>query len=558
VECGSLSLGCLPSGNLCSSDNASAIADSKEILDKVSQMIQDVVDTKIAVADTQIAVARLEAGARFDLSDSTTGRRAVEDLQAENLWSHLPGDVGRPIIDADSYADLKLRFNAKKNGLSDTLLERWVVHELTPYLRGVVSTAFCDGMVFVNSERHEWLQMTTNSRDGFWRPDGVILPREALFLKKTDEDKKFDSRACDFLFGGCAGPALYETVEGIFEAKPEEGPDSWRGLGQGIRYVKAMWNIISVLNARKKLPSDTSIWRNLVVFDINRFLLVRCRADSPHYCTQGKWTDAGSFEAMVAFITHRPNRWVGAFSEMSQEFGVHLFPAEKVKPGEAAETSAFLGAGLDGRVFRVRKTDSDSALALKLAMGESGAALLMESERFTAFKSSAPSASFVADSIHRSRVPNNREFYGLLISPVGSELPRTQYGLRSALAGLLGLHRFGWCHGDARVANVLWVATGEAGKEAGKAVWIDYRTLLQSGEVQNFWDDVSKFATSLNSTTCRFKVTTTALPSASGNGDTEFVNWLAQQFAAVWKKGSAKQGVETSASDAHEGDALGE
>eukprot|EP00961_Rhodomonas_salina_P170798 2302853-Rhodomonas_salina.1 len=128
------------------SDNASAIADSKEILDKVSQMIQEVADTKIAVADTQIAVARLEAGARFDLSDSTTGRRAVEDLQAENLWSHLPGAVGRPIIDADSYADLKLRFNAKKNGLSDTLLERWVVHELTPYLRGVVSTAFGDGM----------------------------------------------------------------------------------------------------------------------------------------------------------------------------------------------------------------------------------------------------------------------------------------------------------------------------------------------------------------------------------------------------------------------------
>eukprot|EP00961_Rhodomonas_salina_P016306 219297-Rhodomonas_salina.1 len=39
---------------------------SKEILDKVSQMIQDVADTKIAVADTKIAVARLEAGARSD------------------------------------------------------------------------------------------------------------------------------------------------------------------------------------------------------------------------------------------------------------------------------------------------------------------------------------------------------------------------------------------------------------------------------------------------------------------------------------------------------------
>eukprot|EP00961_Rhodomonas_salina_P270676 3657345-Rhodomonas_salina.2 len=59
--------------------------------------------------------------------------------------------------------------------------------------------------------------------------------------------------------------------------------------------------------------------------------------------------------------------------------------------------------------------------------------------------------------------------------PVGSELPRTQNGLRSALAGLLGLHRFGWCHGhgDARVADVTvlfrvkLVTVGTAGRGSG-------------------------------------------------------------------------------------------
>eukprot|EP00961_Rhodomonas_salina_P135476 1822759-Rhodomonas_salina.1 len=74
--------------------------------------------------------------------------------------------------------------------------------------------------------------MTEQIRDRYWRPDAVVLPPEAMTWKQTPADIQFSGENSDFLFGGCADPALYDSVVAMLEAKAWEGPEEWVALGQ--------------------------------------------------------------------------------------------------------------------------------------------------------------------------------------------------------------------------------------------------------------------------------------------------------------------------------------
>jgi hypothetical protein len=86
----------------------------------------------------------------------------------------------------------------------------------------------------------------------------------------------------------------------------------------------------------------------------------------------------------------------------------------------------------------------------------------------------------------------DRNFAGLLLQPVGQQLPITSIALENALNCLLQLSQAGFGHGDARRQNVVWVTEGE-----GKCVWLDLRTLYSCEQQREaFVRDVVAFFTS--------------------------------------------------------------
>lgn len=193
---------------------------------------------------------------------------------------------------------------------------------------------------------------------------------------------------------------------------------------------------------------------------------------------------------MIGFIVGKQDRkWVNAIDQLCKQFS-----CEVVTPTQ--ESRCFLGRGSTGRVFHVSAVGPSGSgtqqFALKVALGELGCARIRdEVDNFTQLVDNLKELSCVV-TMSSWHIDSNKAFAGLLLGPVGEQLPRTKHAILSAIGGLKQLAVKGLYHGDARLPNVVWLND--------EALWLDFRTMihvsLQPGDC--FIADVKMFVESFH------------------------------------------------------------
>jgi hypothetical protein len=415
-------------------------------------------------------------------STSALGRQQFDILNAAGSWKRMDRQ-GTAILTSELAGHL-----------IDIKTEAEVVRWFTPYMKEIVACASLiikSPLALVNTERHAWVE----DKHFMGRPSApdMLVTHPAFFrFIRTNADIQTNAHGPNpngFLFGKLAHWDLRDAIEVIVEWKLDIGQNDFSGLGEGIEYAR---RIMHIANEDRHCPLDeskVSITR-VIIADRKGFQLVVCMGGCACECVVGKWSDTGSKDTLIEFIAAKQDRKsVNAIDQLCKKFS-----CEVVTPTQ--ESRCFLGRGSTGRVFRVsrvqQKGSGSQQFALKVALGELGCSRIRdEVDNFTKLFDTLNELSCVVTMVS-SHIESNKAFAGLLLGPVGEELPRTKHAILAAIDGLKQLAMKGLYHGDARLPNVVWLNN--------KALWLDFRTMihvsLQPGD--SFIADVKMFVESFH------------------------------------------------------------
>jgi hypothetical protein len=330
-------------------------------------------------------------------------------------------------------------------------------------------------LVLVNTERHAWVE---DPHKGYSSAPDMLVTHPCFYRwNKSEADSRYDGAG--FLFGLLAQWDLRDCPAAVVEFKTTL-KESRIPLGEGIDYVRRIASATAPLYA----PAFNVI--HVMIAGQDKFQLVTCDHDTPLRCVWGEWGDRGSLDALVQFFIPSQHAWLDAITTCCRNFSVELVLPTQNEP------SCFLGRGATGRVFQVCSLASGvrHMHALKVSLGNQGCVgIAAELFNFTTHSSALGEAK-ATTMVLRHHVDPDRQFAGLLVSPVGSRLPVTKKAVISAIDGFAhaGLH-----HGDARRDNVVWISD-----EVG-ALWVDLERLAAvaaADRIAKFAQDLSTFAES--------------------------------------------------------------
>ncbi|KAF1782167.1 Protein kinase, ATP binding site [Phytophthora cactorum] len=283
------------------------------------------------------------------------------------------------------------------------------------------------GMVFVNSERYEWL-----SQSSVLKPDGFATHPGMFRTRPVPSDEVV--RPNGFRFGE-AEKELFDCLI-LFESKLTVTPAAF---GQEVRYLQ------------KLCPRASA---SAILLYRRSFWLIKSYKSVVTRVQQAKLVDKGSKSLFQNFITSNMSPWVALLTNACSSLGV-----------DVVEGDAFLGRGAHGRVFKVSRQDGEVS-ALKVTEEGSVEHLHREVSAMAIAQRTGLTISPVGELIETV------DGAALLLSPVGKRLPRptTRGGVRKLFEMLWQLHENDVAHGDPRVANVIL-----NGKEP---LWIDLAEII--------------------------------------------------------------------------------
>ena len=164
-----------------------------------------------------------------------------------------------------------------------------------------------------------------------------------------------------------------------------------------------------------------------------------------------KWTDLGSRKVFFDFVEGGLGEWVHLLSSACSSLGV-----------QTVDHNSFLGAGSNGRVFKVT-SENGALVALKISNKVSR--LASESTALN----SAFNTGVVAAVVKPFTRISDTDGAAMIISPVGETVLRSKLTANQVFEivySLFKLHSKGVEHGDPRLANIILYN--------GKFFWIDF------------------------------------------------------------------------------------
>ncbi|KAL7690099.1 putative protein kinase [Plasmopara halstedii] len=338
-------------------------------------------------------------------TDGALGQILLDRLKKDGLFFVIP-----PTDDGEAFwsADIQLQANAIRN---EAVFDAFIA----PFFSTILQSS---GLVFVNSERYQWLSqstLVTTSTD--LKPDGFATHRGMYRAEAVPDDGV--SRPNDFR-SGVAEEELFDCII-LFERKLSITEVA---LGQVERYIQNL------------CPEASA---SAILFDRRSFWLIRSHKSIVVKVQVAMWANKGSKSLFQNFIADNISPWVTRLSLSCQYLGVDVI-----------EGDAFLGRGAHGRVFRVIRQDG-KVFALKIVEKCSVGRLYQEERALRIAQQSGLTACPVGKIIETS------DGAALLLSPVGKPLPRptTRHEVLSLFELLRQLHKNGLVHGDPRVSNVI-------------------------------------------------------------------------------------------------------
>ncbi len=322
--------------------------------------------------------------------------------------------------------------------------EHQLVAKLTPHLERIFKN---DGVHVVNSEEYSWLR-TSEDRRFNQKPD-MMLCDEAIYTKLSpwnSGELSLDRRGSD-KFGRLSDWVLRDCLAATFEAKTSIGNS---GIGETTNYGNHI-----------TFGQNAPPFAKLVLFDKTSFYLLEVSSGENVTIQECGWTTPGSKELLRSFPFFQ-SPWVKLRKAACERWGVTI--------ARDSDGSAWLGHGTFGRVFRVKRSDSDKHMALKLVLPSNAANLSLEMSTMVAAASSCDCVMPIAG--EQMKVSGESQIscdFGdlggaMLLLHVGDPVDRAKYG--EVIHLLASLHQKNIYHGDPRLANV--VQFGD------KMFWIDF------------------------------------------------------------------------------------
>lgn len=472
-------------------------------LSAIRAAITDAVQHELApihqeARETRAAVAKLQAGQLLSSpSRAELGRSIWESCQSqtEGISEVTRNSAPTPLLTQAEHDALKAQYKANSGSKENV----WVAL-LTPRLTELVAS-LSPRKVLVNSELIGWIRTEAEITHFFQKPDLFVCDPVAYVAgarpcttDKSSASSKYAAslRTDAFLFGSCAWP-LRDAVLCLLEAKVK------------IELHEAIGEVFS--KAQNLLRGTTSALLKCCLFDMEVMYLLTFTSTGLLSSQRFPLHAPGSFRAVADFILPPAAVepvWLRAMRQLCAAFGV-----------APVVGSAFLGSGAHGKVFRVRSTSSESAVAAPSSsdpLSAASASLVsplfalkvvdrrhqdsLDAEHLKlrrliitdAADRVAVLPTFVSPSVRHAADPSGAPLgSGLLLQPVGewiwAERPSDcQTVLFEVLDALVQLHQLDVVHGDARLENLVRVD--------GRLVWIDFREcqLEASQELQRWWD----------------------------------------------------------------------
>ena len=402
----------------------------------------------------------------------------IENIQVElkNMRSHqLEQQSGHNKVSASNtdhgtaiFKNLKITGNIKNTEVgvgpaaissdliataNDMLLSQQQQHEkvlvnlYTPSLMQVVREASSD-LRLVNSEYFQWIRVMSGHRKSDLKPDlfSAYHPLVLFSPPYLNAPQCVEQR----LFGKFASWECRSSIHCIWDAK-------WmidmEGFGDKCKYLQ-------IAGEDCKDYNGVAVKLKGVLFDTNQFWMIRSSGNTIVDVEICPWDQSGSKQRLVEFLTVR-DPWLDAANALCEALEVTILDLS------ASENTAFLGAGANGRVFKL-----SSGAVIKIVVGKKSDKVEREYVLMVRYQKQKEIQELifpVVENSYRSGTTAGVDYAGYILAQEGKPISfPISIKVKDALAeALYGLHSNGVIHGDPRIENALIL------NEAVK--WIDFR-----------------------------------------------------------------------------------
>jgi hypothetical protein len=302
--------------------------------------------------------------------------------------------------------------------------ENELVKYLAPKLRALVPEDSCQ--VLVNSEKHAWIE--TGLEPKFFRKPDMFVVLSSFWSVRGGEERKSDE-------GVLSEWKLRDGVAVLLEAK----------LAAKNEVIGQLVNGMRLLHSNEKFP-----WKRFGVALMSKeFFVLEFCGDKVYKIERCGWAEKGGLELLKKALSHG-TFWSFVSARLCAGLGVKL----------VGDGKGFLGMGAFGRVVRCERTTDGKLLALKMVMGNEQDVKRLEAEFSSLWHAGEVCEDHVikVKEIASSGEVGEGMFFCGYTMELGEEVDFGSLKVRGAcLEALMQIHVSGWCHGDARAANVVKV-----------------------------------------------------------------------------------------------------
>ena len=396
----------------------------------------------------EIAASNTDHG-HFKISSSNTdhGHVIYDSLVASaNVKIALAGD-GLAIISPDLVEAAKYLFNQKPKRPH----EKELVNLYTPSLMQLVSEVN-PHLRLVNSEFFQWLRCSSGHRKSDMKPDLFSAHHPLICFLPAYSNAPVC--AVQRLFGKFTSWQSRVSIHCIWDAKWKIDMEAF---GEKCKYLQIAGE--GCVN-HNKVPFQLKG----VLFDVEEFWMIRCSTVCIIDVVKCKWAQSGSKQCLMDFLSVT-DPWLEATNALCEALDVNI--EELPVSEQAPEQCAFLGAGANGRVFRL-----SNGAAMKVVVGPMSDGVEKEYLMMLRCLKHDKVSNLVFPVVnlsYRHGFVGTVAYAGYLLAQEGEKisLPLT-IELKAELAvSLHGLHSHDMIHGDPRIANALMLG--------GAVKWIDFR-----------------------------------------------------------------------------------
>lgn len=387
------------------------------------------------------------------MSDSEIAVMHLIELKKKMPCFTMPHTDGPPIclgndwvcmVDSRKEALLSVTTSAEEKAAIRH--ESYLCWQMTPYLQSLFEYV---GIV-VNSEDHKWVRTVSQEKQNFMKPDFFVALKGLMARQRSSGLSYIKNLRNSSGVGYDFGTMIWEVrdcMRVLVEFKNKLAPEHF---GKLIIYLQHLSRDSQGCMYYGMLCDDTDI------------ILASC-CDS-QLCSRYdlKWTTPGSQSFVRSFVSPQ-NRWMQLLDLSMSQLQLQL-------EGD----DAFLGAGRNGRVFRVQRESRVYALKIVLTpAGYYGLAhsVFAEHKTLRDLKIKNLPVVTVMDDIICIEANGGEHYIGVcyLMEEVGTPVAVRNVGEMTAVFQLLlALHCQNEFHGDPRLSNIIAFK--------GLLLWIDFFT----------------------------------------------------------------------------------